>query len=279
MNELKHWLCVAPFPIDNFSDTQKIAFSFVLNSISFSYWGEPNWRVKYKNRYYNGAKALMTSLAGAISKEMPVLDPAFLSTIRPKQLAKILDGENKIPLLIKRTQALRELGKVITVKYDGDFRNFYTTKGALSLVDQIISDLPSFQDSVLFRERRIYFNKRAQLLVADLKNFAGLEIDNIEALTACADYKLPQVLRSYGILEYSHALRDKISGGQKIRSGSKEEVAIRVATILAVHQIAELIRLKKPHITDNQINDFLWLKAQRRLKNSERYHLTRTTKY
>ena len=75
---------------------------------------------------------------------------------------------------------------------------------AVKLLDIIISAFPSFDDVSTFNGKKIYFYKRAQLLVSDIYQLFGGEgygnLINIDQLTACADYKLPQSLRTLGII-------------------------------------------------------------------------------
>ena len=56
--ELRHWLQDSPFDISSLSNEEKLAFLFVFNSISFSYWnkhGEEKWTVEYKGQMHDGA--------------------------------------------------------------------------------------------------------------------------------------------------------------------------------------------------------------------------------
>lgn len=275
-NKLNHWLSISPFDLHQLNEIKKMGFLFVLNSISFSYWGTPKWTVEYHGKEYDGAQGMMACLGRAIEKGNPILDFCYLRDMPRIDLEKILDGNIKIPLLDERLRSLRELGKVIFNKYRRDPRHLIdeAETNASRLVDIILENFPSFEDYAVYRRRKIDFGKRAQLLVSDISfNFGGL--DDIEKLTACADYKLPQVLRRYGILKYTNQLRRKIEERKEIPHGSEEEVEIRANTIHAV----ELIRREIKGLTSSQINDSLWLEGQIKLFGDEPYHLTRTTAY
>ena len=92
------------------------------------------------------------------------------------------------------------LGENIVAKYDGKVSNLINeAKGdAQKLVELIVKNFPSFSDTSPYKEKEIYFYKRAQLFVADIhqlfegRGFGALK--NVDHLTACADYKLPQIL-------------------------------------------------------------------------------------
>ncbi|TMC84749.1 MAG: hypothetical protein E6J10_09115, partial [Chloroflexi bacterium] len=93
-----------------------------------------------------------------------------------------------------------------------------------------------------------------------------------------ADYKLPQVLRHFGVLEYHPTLAERIDNQQLLEAGSEEEVEIRAATIWACELLRrEMIRQDHP-VTAAEIDLRLWLLGQ---NSSEMrpYHRTRTIYY
>ena len=79
------------------------------------------------------------------------------------------------------------------------------------LVSAIVECFPGFRDQAVYNGQQVFFYKRAQILVADLigaYNDYGAAIDfkNQEKLTMFADYRVPQILREFNILQYSPAL-------------------------------------------------------------------------
>ncbi|MBI5345708.1 MAG: hypothetical protein HZB76_00980 [Chlamydiae bacterium] len=135
----------------------------------------------------------------------------------------------------------------------------------------------SFSDTAKYKGKDVCFYKRAQLLVADIYQIFGGLI-NMDQITACADYKLPLILRSLGILEYSSALAEKIDSKMEIPKSSHEETEIRANTIWAVEFIKEEVKKRSPQIMSFQINDNLWNATQGNNGNNL-YHRTRTTAY
>ena len=271
---LRHWLEISPFDLRELGE-EKLGFLVVFDSISFSYWGNPKWQVEYKNKSYDGSQAMLACLGRAIEGGKS-FDPAYLENIRREDLENILRGNVEIPLLDERLRILHEIGSTAKEKFCGDFRYIIgqSKNDALQLVDLLVQYFSSFDDSVLYKGKRIIFNKRAQLLVSDL-NYSFGGFDNFDQLTACADYKLPQILRRHGILQYSNELQQKIKRREELPSGSQMEVEIRANTIHAV----ELIKGETEGLTSTQINDYLWLEGQLKLTTDEPYHLTRTTAY
>ena len=116
----------------------------------------------------------------------------------------------------------------------------------------IVENFPSFEDSSIYKGRRVYFYKRAQLLISDIfQAFDGHKfgkLRNITELTACADYKLPFVLRRLGIFSYSYYLTDKIDNQIQIDKDSEEEIEIRANTIWVVELIKQKLKKKIPHV-------------------------------
>ncbi len=150
-------------------------------------------------------------------------------------------------------------------------------------MELILRHFPSFNDFSPYKGKTIYFQKRAQLLVADIyQMFQGKGYGNMKKLnkiTACADYKLPMVLRNVGILEYSKELENKIDKKEEILKDSEEEVEIRANTIWANEFIKEELKKKIKKIDSIHVNDHLWLLGQIKYPKNKPYHLTRTTSY
>lgn len=128
----------------------------------------------------------------------------------------------------------------------------------------------------------VKFLKRAQICVADLYHaFDGQQwgtLADFEQLTIFADYKLPQVLRHYHVLEYNSILAQRVDNQELLPIESEEEVEIRATTIWA----CELLRRKMQHhgyaMTAAEIDQRLWLMGQESTEMRP-YHRTRTIYY
>jgi len=153
--------------------------------------------------------------------------------------------------------------------------------GAWAL-EMLVSEFPSFYDSSFYKEKEIIFHKRAQLLTSDICQMfkkQDLVSKNVDQLTACADYKLPQIMRRFGILEYTGELAKKIDAKIELAHNFEEEVEIRASTIWAVEFMKEEIKKRNPEITSMGIDDHLWLASQEKFADEKPYHRTRTTAY
>jgi hypothetical protein len=275
----RHWLDAGPFFPRKLEGKDRLAFAFLLNAISYSYWGEPKWTVEYNGKHYDGAQGMVACLGRAAENGKPIFKAEYLAEITSKELGNILRGNTTIPLLEERKKSLNELGKAVC-GHGGNFGKVFALANgqALKLVDVVLTLFPSFEDKAVYLGKTIHFNKRVQLLVSDVCHMIG-GMQGAGKLTACADYKLPQVLRRHGILEYADGLRERVLAKAEIPAGSEEETEIRANTIVAIEMIKGHVRLKVPGITSMQINDMIWLEGQVKLPGDEPYHRTRTTAY
>lgn len=284
-SHINHWIKQGPYDLTKLNDKDKLHFLLVFNSTSFSYWGNPKWTVGYHGEKFDGSFGMIAVLGKAIENKVSVLDMKWLSTITEKEFEKITKGNVKIPLLKERVHILKEVGSIVTQKYAGDFSNILKKANgdAMELLKLIIITFASFNDTSSHKNKTIYFYKRAQLLVSDIYQiFNGNgygNLRNIDQLTACADYKLPMILRKLGILSYSPELARKIDNKIELQHGSEEEVEIRASTIWANELIKQKLKKKILAIDSIHINDHLWLLSQVKSADDKSYHLTRTTAY
>ena len=251
---------------------------FLEDTVNFCFWpsrGEPKWQVQNENKKLtDGWVALTMCFRRALASGVPILGTDYIQRASLQDWQKFFQGENsvEIPLFSKRVANLREAAKVLQAKYDGHFKNviLVSKRNAVKLVKLISRDFPSFRDPFL---------KRAQIIVYDIylmfegKNRGNLK--NIDKLTAFADYKLPQILRELGVLEYSQNLANKVDSQQEIPSGTAQEEEIRAATIIAV----ELFKQHLPNIISPQIDNVLWSLSQNNRFTPRPYHRTRTIFY
>ncbi len=281
----KHWWKAAPKDLSDLTDEQKLHFLFLFNALSFCYWGEAKWTVEYNNQKFDGSWAMITALGRAIDEKKPIFDAHYLAQIDKKEFAEILRGNTTILLLEERWNITREVGRILLEKFDGQVQNIIKAadNDALKLLDIIITHFPSFNDSLMYQGKEVFFHKRAQLLVGDIYNIFNGEkfgkLKNTDQLTACADYKLPMALRKQGIISYSTELAKVIDTQSEIQKGSEQEIEIRASTIWAVELIKQELKKRIPDITATHINDHLWLATQQKAANEKPYHRTRTIAY
>ena len=147
------------------------------------------------------------------------------------------------------------------------------------LFEFIVSNLDYFKDVSTYDGEEILFYKRAQLLTSDILHVREkkeqIDVD-YSHLIGCADYKIPQVMRCYGMLEFSDSLADRVDNKVELEEGSKEEVEIRANTLKVIDYIYEKLDRKYSRM---DINDFIWLLGQDKSKMTKPYHRTLTKHY
>lgn len=278
----RHWLSAAPFDFSHLTDDEKLHFLFLFNALSFCYWGEPKWTVEYDGKSYDGAWGMIVALGRGTKASVPILDATYCAGISREDFSEILQGNVEIPLFEERWRIIKELGSVASQRSFGTVVN--SANGDVrTLLNIILDTFPSFQDKSEYQGKTVCFAKRAQLLVSDIYNiFDGKgygDLRGVDRLTACADYKLPQILRKFGILQYTPELAAKVDARIELPHDSPEEIEIRASTIQAVEWIKHEIQKHVPAITSIEINDHLWLATQEKFSDDKPYHRTKTTAY
>lgn len=285
-HDFKHWSEFSPIQLNDLGldDEQKMAFLFVFNTLSFSYWGKEKWKVDYEGKDNSRATwSMQLALKRAIDEGIEILDPKFLAWISRDDLGYVLRGNVEIPMLGVRTTDLNQLGITIQEDFDGSFQSFIDYENnALRLLDQIVDKLNYFSDFASYQGEMVNFHKKAQLLVSDINHFFYQDepLHDDWKLTGCADYILPMVLRHYGILEYSTELAEIVDEGIELQEGMPLETQIRANTVWAVELMKNELQRKREllMITPMMVNDHLWMKADYVPQEVE-YHKTRTINY
>ncbi len=261
---------------------------FVLDALNFCFWEEPGqtkWSIEYNGEELSGYWALAASLRRAMEEGVPLTNAEYLSTISSKNVEKIFRGEQRIPLFQKRVDNLREVGSILLEKYDGTVVNLLQQIGqsAVDLVREVVANFPSFNDIAVYDSKTIFLYKRAQLLAADLHGaFEGEgygAFTDLDQLTIFADYKLPQVLRHYRVLEYDRHLTHIVDNCIPCSPGSREEVEIRAATVQAVEMMRQALTNGHGSIPAFKLDWWLWTLGQNDTVREKPYHRTRTMFY
>lgn len=267
---------------------ETLHYVLLLDALNFCFWvdpGQTRWEVEYQGQTFNGYKALSVALRRALEEGVTLTSAQTLAELTADQLAHILRGKGEIPLLKERLEHANQVGRKLLDLWQGDFsRAVASCKGsAVALTALIARDFPCFYDVSQYQGREIPIYKRAQITVVDLAgslNFQGYgEFHDLEQLTAFADYKIPQVLRALGIMEYSQELAERVDQQQLLAPGSAEEVEIRAAMVWAVELIRRsMAQLGRP-LMAYELDWFFWNLGQTKLPDEKPYHRVRTVFY
>jgi hypothetical protein len=262
-----------------------VNYLFLLDALNFCFWGKPKWSIAYRGKRFDGYWALAVALKRALERAPHFADADFLARLTPRDLARVLRGNTTIPLFTERWRNARELGTILREHWGGSAATFVAdARGDAPRLAQMIADnFSSFNDVAVYENREVRFFKRAQILVADLWGaFGGMAwgaFEQLDTLTAFADYKLPQILRAWGILRYAPALARKVDAQIELAAGSPEEIEIRAATLWAVELLRDALAQRGRKLWSIHVDWILWQASQARATGMKPYHRVRTLFY
>jgi Potential Queuosine, Q, salvage protein family len=294
----QHW-AVQPWPeqagldVLHFFDgtARTVNWVLVLDALNFCFWGEPGqprWQIEWHGQVLDGYNALAAALSQAVDWGYPIWDADYLASMTENTLAEILrpvTGSPRIPLFEARLANVREVGRVLLDRYDGQFASavLLADRSAVSLVLLLAREFASFRDTATWQGMSVPFYKRAQICVADLSTaFGGRDwgtFVDLDQLTAFADYKLPQLLRRHGVVVFSAELAERVDRRLAILAGSQEEVEIRSATIWGVEWLRDELVSQGITRPASAIDYRLWSDSQSEAPDGRPYHRTRTIYY
>lgn len=244
------------------------AFAIAMNSINYRFWDktEDGAFVRYENEGKVGAMAMTDAFQKAWSDPSSPLAQARDHHI-PLTVADIATLFGPMPAPESRVAILNEvllnpqlhsLAEQACDMLDSD-QAFGTAFSAL-----MAQAFPlAYGDEVL---------KKAQLATSAIWREARSHGYSGEcAVTAFADYQIPNVLRALGVLQYAPELAERIDRMELIPVDGADERAIRAASILAVEQLADACGVS---VAD--VDYWIWLK---RKEPKTPFHLTDTTAY
>lgn len=284
LEDRAHLLACPPGPCpepDLFnSDERHAQFLFIAASVNFSFWPDEEaqrwyWphapgegcidRCPPECQPQTGAVALGLSLRDVVRRGVPFTDASYLRRLMPPEFEDLLGGSGRLPMLEERTQVINEAGSVLAKLFNGEIATLVrlASQSADDALTLLFHNFPLFRDIPVLDGMPVYFLKRAQLFLADLfRVFAGSGLgrfDDVRRLTALPDYRLPQVLRAVGAIEYSQQLARHVDSCLPLRAGSREEIELRAATVQAVDALrAELVRRTGEEVLACLLDGELW---------------------
>lgn len=267
------------------------AWVLLLDAQNFCFWswagaGDRRWTVDYDGQRYDGYWALVAALRKAVDRGQPLWDADYLLSASDTELAAIFapaePGGTPIPMLARRVAHCREVGAGLREQPVEELIGA-ANGSAVALVEAVRQRYPSFDDVAWVDGQEVRFLKRAQILIGDLHGaFAGEGLGafpDLHELTAFADYKVPQVLRRFGVLHYAPELEAALREQQLIPANSRWELEIRAATIWACELIRQRLAEQGVLLRAFEIDWALWLTGQSLPAGSEPYHRTPTIFY
>ncbi|MDY7030427.1 MAG: queuosine salvage family protein [Thermodesulfobacteriota bacterium] len=267
---------------------EMVSYILVLDSINFCFWpeqGKEKWEIEYGSEKLSGYYALAAVLKKAVVSGIPITKAYWLAEMTLDELKKILGGRGELQLLEDRLMALKELGQVLLDEYDGKALHLVEASqgSAVNLSLLLAEKLSSFRDVAEYSCFKVSFLKRAQIFASDLFGAFGGKgsgnLNEIDRLSCFADYKLPQVLRHLGIMQYSQTLAQKIDQRILIEAQSAEEVEIRANTVWSVELLRRELQAMGEDVRAFEIDWILWNMGQSTVCCEKPYHRTLTVYY
>ncbi|EFA79518.1 UPF0553 family protein [Heterostelium album PN500] len=248
-------------------------FIIVLDCLNHCFW--PDESLEY-HHLGNGLKRTLLA-------DSKAFDADRLITVTPEILKQWFDRE--LPNAEERCRLLQEVGHALIEHFNGSIRELILSakNSASKLVDIVTRYFWGFRDSTVYKGRQVFLYKRAQIFVGDLWGAyegKGLgHFNDIERLTMFADYRVPQILREMGILEYSEELSKLVDNKQEIPVGSEMEVEIRAVTVQAVEKMRDVFNANQCNLLALEIDWMLWGRGEAMLDRLPPHHRTFTIFY
>lgn len=248
-------------------DVNLVFFETVVNFCFWADTGQPKWMIERDGVQIGGWYSLAACFDRAITHAIPVYDASFMANLTYEQARELFAGVDatvEIPLLKQRVRNLNQAGSYLRDQYQGEMMHLLESVAfsAPRLAEKVATEIASFRDGAHYDGQWIWILKRAQILGSDLSQLTArypeFVMHQTEQLTAFADYRLPHILRHYGVLTYSTMLDKRVLRGNHIEPGEPAEVEIRAATI----QCCEMLKQSLPHRSSADIDVGLWLLSQ-----------------
>ncbi len=275
-----HYLTKVPYGVYDMSTRDIINFLLIYDSIDFSFLGNPKWTINVNGKDLDGGIALLHCIFNMFDGRDSLEVYKQLENMTLEDFKEILKGNIDIPLLEERYKIVSSIAEIVNKKMNGSFYDYIKDMNTdQEIFKTILNNFSGFEDTRTYKGQTVYFYKLAQLLTSDIlhviENKEQKEVD-YSNLLGCADYKIPQVMQGFGILEYDTKLSSLLETKTEIEENSEYEVEIRASMIVVINYIWEQIDKSIDRI---DINDFIWNKGQDKTKKYKPYHLTRTKSY
>lgn len=272
-SKVNYWLDSNPYNLMDMRTSDIIDFLLIYHTIGdYCFWGEPKWEIQTDLGKMDGSFAIMYLVLNRFK-----WNHKFEMTF--DEFKELLKGNVEIPLLEDRYKNLEIMNEFIQSAGKSFYELIKEYTIDSDLLEYIVNHFDYFKDISNYEGKKVFFYKRAQLLTSDIlhvrRHKEKIEVD-YSHLIGCADYKIPQVMRCYGMLEFSDSLINKIDNKIELEEESLEEIEIRANTLKIINYIYEKLNHKYSRM---DINDFIWLLGQDKSKMTKPYHRTLTKHY
>ena len=271
----------------NIVPKEYIRKTMLINTLNFVFT-DFSTSVKYKIESLSDTDAMVYQIDKALLEGVPLTQGHYMRDIDLKEFKRIFTGNIEMPMADEKVKILNNVGNTLVTKYGGDWINFIDDgpkklyDNGEGLVERLVRDFKRFDDHSVFENEKVYFLKLAQLAFWGIHRELSKRhfyIEDMENMTAFADYIIPVALENFGIVKYSSGLKEKIDSGILIDRDSIEEIEIRSTSIYVTAKLTELInnyKNEEEKIIIPQLDFKLWTDFH---ADERPHHLTKTIMY
>ncbi len=261
-------------------------YILVLSAMNFCFWPKAT-DVTSGELVEFEYDSLATGLRDVLLKDRHAFDADRLILVDENVLLEWFH-QKALPNAAERARLLREIGAGLYYHFQGKASNLILAsfKSCSNLVKLVVQYFPGFRDMSIdpLTGKQVFFFKRAQIFCADIHGcFRGQglgEFSDIRKLTMFADYRVPQILREYKVLEYDTELSRVIDEQEMVLSGSNYEIEIRAATIQVVEQMRNMLEAKnRIRVKSIEVDWLLWQRGEKLRHELKPHHKTLTVYY
>ena len=266
--------------------------TMLINTLNFAFTDFES-QIKYAlnvgDNTFSDTDAMVYQIDQAVEVGIDFYDGHYLRDITETTFKSIFRANIEMPMSKEKTDVLNQVGQILVEEYKGDWLNFVKSgpkklyQNGEGLIERLVSQFERFRDTSIYLGEEVHFLKLAQLafwgIHRELGKYGDFYIEDMENMTAFADYIVPVALEKMKIITYSEKLKNKIEQGVLIESDSIEEIEIRAATLFVTAQLTEEInklKLDEEKIIIPQLDFKLWTDFH---ANKSPHHLTKTIMY
>lgn len=266
------------------SQAQLANIVLLIDALNFCFWSNNPLKIEWRGTTYERFQAMLVSILLAVRYEPAWFDARYWTEVPSEEIRQVLSGKGELLLLDERERIIRDTGRVLLERFDGQFIHAVESASsrAWPLAVLLMTEFDSFRDVGSYRGSIVYFMKRAQITALDL-SVAWQHRDHpplagLEELTAFADYRVPQALRHLGILKLSEELAARVEREEEIAEGSEEEMEIRAASVQAVDRMVKALATQGKKSAAWEVDWYLW-ELSHAPEVAIAHHRTRTIYY
>ena len=291
------WLAYEEFGLPKNNQKNKDPDNFIrttmlINTLNFAFTDfdtSIKYAIERNAQRLSDSEAMFAQVHEAIDSGINLLNGEVLEKLTIEDLEKIFEGNIKMPMLKERIEILNVVGTKLVDTYEGDWLKFIKNgprklySNGEGLIERLVLEFPRFNDSSIYLDKEVNFYKLAQLafwgIHGELAHTGHFKIEDMESMTAFADYIVPVALIVMKITQYSEDLEEKIMNGKLIERDSTEEIEIRAASIYATAKLTESVNRRRKDVEGiivPQLDYRLWKHYH---ATHYPHHLTYTTMY